>query len=64
MTRCGYIWRAPRIPTPGVPRYDTFQQDARDIVITNPTSVPQECILEKDHKGPHRSLTNVIKEQS
>jgi hypothetical protein len=56
---CGYIWRAPRVPTPGAPEYQRIQRGARDIIIANPKSVPQECVLPKGHNGPHRSLTGV-----
>jgi hypothetical protein len=45
---CGYEWEAVRL-LPGI--------------IGGKEMVPQRCILPVDHEGPHRSATNVTKEQ-
>ncbi len=59
MRPCKYRWKAPRIPTLGIPRNHVELLHGGGILV-NATSVPQECSLPKGHAGPHRSLTGVV----
>lgn len=49
MGRCGFKWNAPYVHAP----------PSKEV-----TSLEQECVLARGHKGQHRSLSNVTKAQN
>lgn len=63
MPECDFKWMAPYLLPPGTTKLLIHGGKYSVPVKGDMIHIEQECCLVRGHDGPHRSLTNVIKDQ-